>query len=303
MKADPGTPSRLKADLALVGVAFIWGATFILIKEALSAVSTVLFLTLRFGIAAAALWLIFRGRKVNGPRNRRQELWIGFVVGACLFSGYVLQTAGLRYTSASKAGFITGFYIVLVPILNALIYRRTPQISEAVGVGFATVGMGLMTLNSLRWQMEWGDLLVLGCSFAYALHIILLGHFSQRMSYEVLSLNQIATGAVLGALTFWWVETPRLAWTPGVIAALGVTSLLATALAFSVQSWAQQFTTPARTALIFSLEPVFAWMTSFALAGEVLIPRALLGAGLILCGILFVELKPIRFRVHPSTQA
>src|SRR6476661_1113146 len=110
MKADTGAP-RLKADLALVGVAFIWGATFILVKEALTGVSTMLFLTMRFGIAAAALWLTFRGRPAKHPRNRRQELLIGILVGTCLFGGYVLQTAGLRSTSASKTGFITGFYI------------------------------------------------------------------------------------------------------------------------------------------------------------------------------------------------
>jgi drug/metabolite transporter (DMT)-like permease len=286
---------RWKADLALIGVALIWGATFILVKEALNAVSTMLFLTMRFAIAAFALWFTFRGRGSHFPRNRKRELLVGLLVGSCLFGGYVLQTAGLRYTTASKAGFITGFYIVLVPVLNAVLYRRVPQISEAAGVVFAGVGMALMTLNSFSFDIGFGDLLVLGCSFAYALHIIVLGHFSGTMTYETLAVNQIATGAVLGALTFWWIETPRLTWNTSVIAALAVTSLLATALAFSIQSWAQQFTTPTRTALIFSLEPVFAWLTSFVVAGELLTGRATLGALLILSGILLVELKPIRF--------
>jgi drug/metabolite transporter (DMT)-like permease len=301
MKGNAGASRRLKADLALVGVTIIWGATFILVKEALNGVSTMLFLTMRFGIAALALWFTFRGRGSHYPRNRKRELLIGMVVGTCLFSGYTLQTAGLRYTSASKAGFITGFYIVLVPVLGAAIYRRMPQASEAAGVLLATVGMGLMTLNSLRFDIAYGDLLVLGCSFAYALHILLLGHFSRHMSYESLAVNQIGTGALLGGLTFWWMETPRLTWTPSVIAALAVTSLLATALAFSIQSWAQQFTTPTRTALIFSLEPVFAWLTSFLVAGELLTVRSAFGALLILGGILCVELKPIRFGAHPPT--
>ena len=286
---------RWKADLALIGVALIWGATFILVKEALNAVSTLLFLTMRFAIAAFALWFTFRGRGSHFPRNRKRELLVGLLVGSCLFGGYVLQTAGLRYTTASKAGFITGFYIVLVPVLNAVLYRRMPQISEAAGVLFAGVGMALMTLNSFRFDIGFGDVLVLGCSFAYALHIIVLGHFSGTMTYETLAVNQIATGAVLGALTFWWIETPRLTWTTSVISALAVTSLLATALAFSIQSWAQQFSTPTLTALIFSLEPVFAWLTSFVVAGELLTGRATLGALLILAGILLVELKPIRF--------
>jgi drug/metabolite transporter (DMT)-like permease len=294
-------PARWKADLALVSVTFIWGATFILVKEALNSVSTMLFLTLRFSIATVALWFAFRRRGAHYPRNLKRELLIGLLVGTCLFAGYVLQTAGLRYTTAAKAGFITGFYIVLVPILNAFISRRLPHPSEAAGVGLATIGMGLMTLNTLRFDIGFGDLLVLGCSFAYALHIIVLGHFARHMSFETLATNQIAAGALLGALTFWWIETPRLTWTPGLVIALAVTSLLATALAFSIQSWAQQFTTPTRTAIIFTLEPVFAWLTSFVVAGELLTGRGVSGAVLILTGILFVELKPIRFGAHPST--
>ncbi len=285
---------RWKADLALTGVCLIWGATFVLVKEALNAVSTMLFLTLRFALAAIALWFVFRGRGSHFPRNRKRELAIGALVGFCLFSGYVLQTMGLRYTTAAKAGFITGFYIVLVPLFNAILRRRMPQLSEAAGVIASAVGMAMMTLNSFSLSIGVGDLLVLGCTVAYAAHILVLGHFSGTMSYETLAVNQIATGAVIGALTFWWVETPRFALTTGVVAALGVTSLLATALAFSIQSWAQQFTTPTRTALIFALEPVFAWITSFLVAGETLTARATFGAVLILAGILLVELKPFR---------
>jgi drug/metabolite transporter (DMT)-like permease len=292
---------RLKADLALIAVSFVWGATFILVKEALETVSTMLFLTMRFSIATIALWFTFRGRGAHHPRNLRRELAIGFLIGACLFGGYTLQTAGLRYTTAAKAGFITGFYIVLVPVLNAIIYRKRPHPSEVIGVLFATCGMALMTLNSLAFDLAFGDLLIAACSIAYAFHIILLGHYSGQISYESLSINQIASGALIGAATFWWVETPRLAWTPAVVAALAVTSLLATAAAFAIQSWAQQFTTPTRTALIFSLEPVFAWLASFVLAGEVLTRRGAIGAAMILAGILTVELKPIRFGPHPSS--
>lgn len=292
---------RLKADLALIGVSFVWGATFVLVKQALETVSTMLFLTMRFSIAALALWFTFRGRGAHFPRNRRRELAIGFLIGACLFSGYTLQTAGLRYTTAAKAGFITGFYIVLVPVLNAILYRKRPHPSEVLGVLFATAGMALMTLNSFALDLAFGDLLIVGCSVAYALHIIVLGHYSGQISYETLSINQIASGAVIGAATFWWVETPHLKWTPAVVAALAVTSLLATAAAFAIQSWAQQFTTATRTALIFSLEPVFAWLASFVLAGEVLTRRGVIGATLILAGILTVELKPIRFGSHPSS--
>lgn len=292
------TPSRLRADLALLVVCFIWGSTFVLVKDALEHVSTILFLTIRFAVAAAALAILFRGRGAHYPRNRRLELRAGFIVGLCLFAGYCLQTEGLKLTTPAKAGFITGFYIPLVPLFSAMIYRRAPQASEIVGVVLAAAGMSLMTLQSVRFDIGLGDLLVLASTVAYAFHILVLGHYSKKISYETLSVYQIATGAVLGCCVFWWLETPRIEWNAIVVIALIVTSLFATALAFSIQSWAQQFTTPTRTALIFAMEPVFAWLTSFVIAGEILTIRAGIGGVLILAGILLVELKPIRFGRH-----
>ena len=286
---------RLRADLSLVLVAAVWGSTFIIVKDALEQVSTMLFLTVRFSIAAVALAIIFRsklGRHHHATRS--QELRAGLVVGLCLFSGYVLQTMGLQFTGAAKAGFITGFYIPLVPLLGAIIYRRAPHLSEVLGIVLATTGMMLMTFeSSTLTAVSRGDLLVLGCSFAFALHILALGHFSKHVAFEKLTLYQIAAGALIGAATCGWVEPVRWHLTPGVIFALLMTALGATALAFAAQTWAQQFTTPTRTALIFSLEPVFAWVTSYLLAGEVLSTRAVAGAGLILAGILAVELKPL----------
>lgn len=285
---------RLRADCALVLVALVWGSTFIIVKEALEQVSTLLFLGLRFAIAAAALALIFRGKGSRAHGKRSTELRAGLVMGCFLFCGYFLQTAGLRSTTAAKAGFITGFYIPLVPVIGAIVNRRLPHLAEAAGVVMATIGMTLLTLSPGSLSAGKGELLMLGCSVAFAIHILLLGHYSKRVSYERLSVYQIATAASLSGLTFWWAEVPRWHLTSGVVVALLLTSLLATAFAFAVQTWAQQFTTPTRTALIFSLEPVFAWLASFLLAGEILNARSALGAALILAGILMVEIKPAR---------
>jgi drug/metabolite transporter (DMT)-like permease len=133
----------------------------------------------------------------------------------------------------------------------------------------------------------------------FALHILVVGHYAPRVSFQALTLVQIATAAALALATCWWIEPPMIRWSPGVIVALMVTGLLATALAFSVQAWAQRYTTPTHTALIFALEPVFAWLTSFLLAGELLSLRATLGALLILAGILLVELKPFGPSARP----
>jgi drug/metabolite transporter (DMT)-like permease len=224
----------------------------------------------------------------------------GAFAGVFLFVAYVLQTAGLKFTSASKAGFITGLYVPLVPIMGGLIDRKLPQISELAGVALACVGMFLLTVQTNLLDIGRGDLLVAACAVAYTVQMVILGRFAPVSNLGVLTVSQIATGALIGAATFWWVEPARIAWSPSVWVALAVTSLLATALAFTIQTWAQRWTSPTRTALIFALEPVFAWVTSYLVAGEVLSRRAAVGAALILGGVLTVELKPFRFGRHPS---
>ncbi len=298
-------PRGWLVDLSLVGVCLIWGATFILVKRALADISTLLFLTLRFSAATVVLALIFR-KHFRSP-TLRMSLRVGMLAGLCLFSGYVLQTFGLKYTSASKTGFITGLYIPLVPLFSSLVYKKFPQISELLGVGAAFAGMALMTIQADLWDISQGDLLVAGCAVVYAFHILLLGHFAGSANLGVLIVTQIATGMGIGAGTFWWAEPVHVKWTANVWVALVVTSLLATALAFSVQTWAQRYSSPTRTALIFSMEPVFAWATSYLVAGEVLSRRGTVGALLILSGILVVELKPMRFlqrkeRQKPATR-
>jgi len=280
-----------RADLALAGIALIWGATFVLVQQALRDASTLLFLALRFSLAVLALAVAFRG--LPGKfRPLRPLLTGGVWAGVCLSAGYLFQTTGLRYTSASKSAFLTGLSVVMVPVFGALFRKVAPSLSEALGVLAATLGMGLMTLEGESLRMGRGDLLTLACAACFAAHILVVGYWAPRVRFQALSLVQVATAAVLALGTCWWAETPLIRWRPGVVAALLVTGLLATALAFSVQAWAQRYTTATRTALIFALEPVFAWLTSFLLTGETLSVRASLGAVLILAGILLVELKP-----------
>jgi drug/metabolite transporter (DMT)-like permease len=286
--ADTGarkTVRTWRADAALAGNTLIWGSTFVLVQAALSDISPLLFLAIRFTIAALALALLFRSRARYRPTRG------GLAAGACLFAGYLFQTVGLQFTTASKSAFITGLAIPLVPLLASLVYLRRPQWFEMAGVVCATTGMGLMTLQGETLRIGRGDLLTFFCAVAFALHIIVVGHYSGRISYESLSWMQVAAAAVLAGSTFWWVEKPVLRLTPLVLVALGVTGLLATALAFTVQAWAQQHTTPTRTALLYSLEPVVAWVTSFLVTGETLPRRGAMGAGLILAGVLMVELK------------
>lgn len=290
---------KLRAEMSLVVVAFIWGASFVIVKEALDDISTLLFLALRFSLASLALAAIL-GPKALTRRPGGKDLRGGLLAGTCLFAGYALQTFGLKYTTPSKAGFLTGLYIPLVPVLGAVVYRKMPRLAEVLGISAAGLGMGLMTVQGGTWNMSRGDLLVIACAFAYALHILVLAHFTRGGNVAFLSIAQIATAAVLSLGFCGWAEPVRYRPSARVWVALAVTSLLATALAFSLQTWAQQYSSATRTALIFALEPVFAWLTSFVLSGELLTARATMGAGLILAGIVAVEWKPASVEIHPS---
>jgi drug/metabolite transporter (DMT)-like permease len=169
------------------------------------------------------------------------------------------------------------------------------------GVLVATAGLGLMTLDRAGGWIGRGDLLTFFCAIGFAAHIVTLGHFSEYMRFQLLSVAQVGAAAVLALSLFWWAETPYVRWRPAVICAILVTGLLATALAFTIQAWAQQYTTSTRTGLIYMLEPVFAWITSYGIMGEGLSGRAAAGAALILGGVVLVELKPLNPWLHPSS--
>jgi drug/metabolite transporter (DMT)-like permease len=287
-----------KAEAALAVNALVWGATFVLNKAALQYISPILLLTARFTLAAVALLLLFRG--TVRVRFTGRMLGGGCLAGIFLFSGYVFQTVGLQFTTPTKSGFITGLGTVMVPLLGALVYRIKPRILEVGGVLTATVGMGLMTLEGPIGSISRGDLLTLIGAAAFAAHIVTVGHFSKSMGFELLSVAQVAAAAVSAVSLVWWVEPTRVQWQPVVIWAILITGLLCTAMAFTLQAWAQRFTSATRTALIYALEPVFAWATSWVVLGETLSGRAATGAVLILAGVLLVEMKPFQARLHPS---
>lgn len=284
---------RWGAEIGLAFTCLVWGATFVLVRNALADVSVTLFLALRFSLAALLLGAI---HLLRGGSLRQPGLRAGALTGLLLYSGYVLQTLGLRFTTAAISGFITGLYVVIVPLLAAAVFRRLPGLSEWVGVVLAALGMGLLSLQSSSVGAGRGEILTLGCAVAFAAHILALARYSPRVPAGWLSTVQVATGAIVALLTFWWVEPVFLRPSGAVLLAVVITSVFATALAFYVQTWAQARTTPTRAALILALEPVFAWLTSWVLEGEVLTARALAGAGCILAGILIVELKPLRAR-------
>ena len=294
--------NRRKAELALLFNVVIWGATFVLVKSALHEISPVLFLAIRFSLATVALVALFRAwkwRALTAPHVTGKMLAAGSMIGVFLFAGYLLQTVGLQSTTAPKSAFLTSLATVMVPLLAALVYKIKPRISEVAGVLAATLGMGLMTLEGPIGSIGRGDLLTFGGAIAFAAHIVATGHYAEQIGYQVLSVTQVGAASLSAVSLFWWVETPRIQWQPLVVWAILITGLLCTALAFTIQAWAQHYTTATRTALIYALEPVVAWITSFAIAGEGLSGQAAAGAALILSGVLLVEMKPFHRRPHP----
>jgi drug/metabolite transporter (DMT)-like permease len=292
-----GARARWKAESALALVALIWGATFIVVKQALTGISTVYFLAIRFWLASLFLSAVFLAplRRI-GLYETARGLTGGAVAGVFLWLGYMLQTFGLKYTTAGKSGFLTGLYIAVVPLIGAALYRRRPQRSELLGIALAVAGMAILTLPSLDLNIQrlnQGDLLTIGCAVAFAFHLLTLGFMSQRARYEAVALGQILCAAILSTVSLL-VEPPKATWNRQIVFALALTSFFATAVAFAIQTWGQRYTTATRTAVIFALEPVFALFTAVFFGGEALTWSAIWGGGVILVAILVVELKPIR---------
>jgi drug/metabolite transporter (DMT)-like permease len=285
----------LRAHILLVLVTLVWGATFVVIKQALADISPLLFNAVRMGLAALVMALIYR-RELT--RFTPGALRAGTLVGIFLWLGYEFQTTGLKLTTPSKSGFLTGVSVALVPLVLAVGWKRHINRWTLGGVAAAFVGLYLLTVPATDgWGLSQfssvnrGDLLTLGCALVFAFHIILLGRATQVYPFQQIAVLQLGVCVLLMTLTVPLVETVYLAWTPRVLWAIAVTGILGTAAAFTIQAWAQQFTPPTHTALIFALEPVFAWLTSYLVLGERLGGRAAVGAGLILAGVLLSELK------------
>jgi drug/metabolite transporter (DMT)-like permease len=276
-----------RAELTLAGITILWGTTFVVVKSALAEIPTFAFLAFRFTVAAVALALIYR------KALRRVGLRGGLLAGGLLFIAYAFQTLGLGLTTPSKSAFLTGLSIPMVPLASSLVYRNRPRLVEILGILIASAGMMLMTLPSLRFEMSRGDALSFLCAVVFALHIVVVGHYSALIGFESLAAFQVGTAAVLALSVYgglWAFTRPvPVHWSPGVVGAILVTGILATALAFTAMAWAQQYASPTRAALIFSLEPLVAWLTSYSLTGETMTNRGKVGAVAILAGILLVE--------------
>ncbi len=278
----------VRADVALILITVIWGCMFTLVKKSLAQVSPITLIALRFWVATAAIVLFM-------PRAffdiSRRTLRRGAILTVFLLGGFIFQTLGLRTTSPARSAFITALSVLLVPVLGFLLFHHRPRRQTVAGVVIATAGLGLLTLESLELSLNRGDVLTLICAFVFAFHILYVGRYVTEGDYRQLVAIQIAGSALLCTIILPIVETPFLVWDPALGVYIFILGVMATAVAYYVQNWAQRFTTPNRTALIFSIEPFFAAIFAYLLLGQTLGPREWVGGTLVIAGIITSEYR------------
>ena len=283
-------------ELGLIGIAAVWGLTFVMVQDAVEVLPAMAFLAYRFLPASLLVGVIFW----RGIRDLTKDGWrAGMLMGVFLTSGYIFQTMGLERTTASNAGFITGMFVVLTPIFGALFLRHRAGRVAWIAALVSSFGLYLLTGTGSEGLNLTGDFLVLLCACSFAAHILVTDRaVSHHKTGPLLAVQLGVCGLVTLVLA---LATDGLPAPEGgdVWTAIAVTSILASALGFFVQTYAQRHAPPARTALILASEPAFAGLFAWFVADERLSALGWVGAALILASIVTVELVPYLRRVAP----
>ncbi|UOF90186.1 DMT family transporter [Fodinisporobacter ferrooxydans] len=298
--------SGIFADSMLLLVTLFWGATFVLVQDAIHKVPVFTFLAIRFFMAGLLLWIIQIAMNRGKPSTfDRKTIGSGIMLGIWLFAGYAFQTFGLLYTTPAKAGFITGLSVVLVPILSFWILRQPIHRYMVTGIILATIGLGMLSFHS-DFSMNIGDVLVFFCAIAFAMQITLTGKYAGTGNSMNLAILQILTVAVLSGIAAAAFEPWRNTLRPTVLfqtevwVAFVICAVFATAFAFFAQTYFQQYTTTSHTALIFTCEPVFAALTSWIWIHEQFTWKTLSGCLFILFGMFVSEGYTIWLQKQPA---
>jgi drug/metabolite transporter (DMT)-like permease len=286
---------RLIYTLLLVAVTAVWGWTFVVVQDAISIYGVVPFLAARFVLAGAALTPIYAAKLT------RRSLIVGGGIGVVLAAGYLFQTTGLLFTTPTNSGLITGLFVVFAPLADRLLFGATVSRQVVLAVALSLLGMVLLAGGGPEGA-NWGDLLTLLCAAALGLHIALLSRYAASYHAGALTLAQILSMALLFFIV-WPFFAPVSLPPSEVWVALLVTGLLASAGAFLVQTTVQQHIPAARTAIILTMEPVFAAIFGYWLAGDRLVAVQILGALMILSALVIGEVLPVLRRSKYSREA
>jgi len=285
---------KATAALLLIATTFFWGVTFTVVKDAVARVDIFVFLAQRFTLAA--LFML-----VPGIIFKKLPLWrtirAGVILGLALFSAYAFQTAALLFTSASNTGFLTGLNVVIVPLIGALLFKQRIPTGVRCGAVMAASGLFLLCTGGTL-QVNYGDMLGVICAVFVALHLLLTGHYTSDHDVYWITTVQMATIAVASTLIAVGSGKAVAVYYPFLLGPLLLCALFASVFAFLVQTAMQRHISPAQTALIFCLEPVFAAGYAYFAADEKLTSIAWLGALLILVAMLVAELLPGRIIIE-----
>lgn len=285
------TPARerlpahgLRYDALLVFITMIWGSTFLVVKDTVRVSGPFTYLAFAYAVGALTLALIFRRRLM---RITRAELRNGLIIGLFLFTGYALQTTGLQFTTVSKAGFITGLNVPLIPIFMFLLLRQKASRGAVAGIILSFIGLFLLSFNNhLTPSLGMGELLIFGAAIAFALHVVCISRFSPGADATNLVIMQIALTSLLSFIAIPITHQPVFipSWSFWIVVALMGTIDIAFTLL--VMNRVQQFIGGTKAALIYALEPVWASLAGLLLAGDVLSVPAWIGCACILAGMV-----------------
>jgi len=277
--------SQTKADLMLLAVTVFWGASYMLTKIALDVLEPFNLTALRFLIAFAVSALVFYK---NILKSDIRIIKYSLILAVILVGMFISMSFGLKYTTASSAGFLISLAVIIIPILSYVFLKQKIEKRVLIGVCIAPLGIALLTLNS-KLSVSSGDLLCILCAFLSALHVVVMGVFTRKVDSIALGVLQLGFAGLLSIVFSIFTETVSLPSTGISWGATLALSILCTAFGYIVQATAQQYTSATHTGLILSLEPVFSAILGFAFLGEILSPRGYFGAAVLLLSVFIAE--------------
>jgi len=285
---------NLRANALLLLAALLWGFAFVAQRAGMKHVEPFIFNGVRFGLGSASLVPLIlinqKRQRVHGPTSKNRKILPlgGFLAGLALFIGVSLQQIGIVYTTAGKAGFITGLYVIIVPIFGLLAGHK-PDIGTWIGAILAAVGLYLLSVTG-KFSMSRGDLLVLVSAFFWAIHVHIIGWFSTRTDTIMLAFLQFVTCSILSLTIAVFTEVIAIQGLSKAAIPILYGGFVSVGIAYTLQVVAQRYTYPSHAAIVLSLETVFAALGGWIILGEVLALRGLIGCVLIFVGIILSQL-------------
>lgn len=299
--------SRFKGELILIVITILWGSTFVIVKQSLSDISSTLYVAIRFTTATLILLPIYlKFRKPGG----KFIIWPGVALGVLLFLGFVTQTMGLQYTTATKSAFITGTFVVMIPFFQIFIEKKRPSKGTIIGIFLVFIGLIFLSstgnsviefLSSLGSGFNFGDFLTFLCAVFFAIQVVYIDKFSKENSVLALLFSQLITVSVLSfILTFIFditsIEKVKIIYNGNVIFSLLFTAIVATLINIGLQTRYQKSVSPSKAGIIYSFEPLFASILAYIVLNEKISNFGYIGSVLIIAGLIISEIYDNLFR-------